>query len=177
MPKPFVDRLCQAFPESVESMETPFDLSQVRVTDPAALTDICQWLKDEGFNMLLDIGGVDYLPRPSRYEVVYHLLDMTAYRRLRLRVIPDEDDPEVPSIGELWPSALAAEREVYDLFGVTFSGHPDLRRIMLPDNWQGHPLRKDYPVQGPRFNEEKKFPAQQARFRAPKLPGTLEPGK
>lgn len=177
MPDALVERLTEAFPGVIEPLETPFDIPQVRVNDPAQLVEICQWLKEEGFNMLLDIGGVDYLPRPSRFEVVYHLLDMSAHRRLRLRVIPNEEEPEVPSVGEIWPSALAPEREVYDLFGIVFTGHPDLRRIMLPDNWRGHPLRKDYPLQGPQFNEEKKFPAQQARFRAPKLPGTLEPGK
>ncbi len=100
--------------------------------------------------MLLDVGGVDYFPRSPRFEVVYHLLDMkTGAARLRLRSPKDDAQPEVPSSAGMWPSAEPGEREVYDLFGVVFTGHPNLTRILLPTDWEGHPLRKDYPLQRP----------------------------
>lgn len=169
MPKPFVRFLTEKFPEWVEVMPTPFEIPQVNVK-PDGLSDVCEWLKSDGFSMLLDIGGVDYLPRRPRFEVVYHLLDMSSHRRLRLRVSPASDEqPELPSVSAIWPSAAAAEREVYDLFGVTFTGHPGLTRILMPDNWEGHPLRKDYPLQGPRGAAQKPLPSQQGRFHAPKL--------
>lgn len=178
MRDPLIERLIGAFPDAVEPMETPFDIPQVKVTKPDRLLEICRWLKDDGFNFLADVGGVDYWPRPSRFEVVYHIHDLTSLRRIRLRVIPvDDANPVVPSVGEVWPSAWAAEREVYDLFGVRFSGHPNLKRILMPEDWQGHPLRKDYPLRGPRHLEEKRYPTQQARFHAPKMPVKLERGK
>lgn len=168
MPEPLVEALIKAFPESASPMETPFDVPQVAVK-PAELLAVCRWLKADGFEMLSDVAGVDYLPRTPRFEVVYHLLDLESHRRIRLRVQLDGDAPEVPSVGEIWPSAWAAEREVYDLFGIGFTNHPDLRRILMPDDWDGHPLRKDYPLQGPRGAAQKPFPAQQGRFHAPKL--------
>lgn len=173
MSEPVVRLLCERFPGQVEELPTPFEIPQVRVA-PEALPDVCAWLRDDGFNMLLDVGGVDYLPRKPRFEVVYHLLDMAALRRIRLRVSPRDDErPKVPSIAGIWPSAAAPEREVYDMFGVVFTGHPNLTRILMPDTWDGHPLRKDYPLQGPRAAAERPTPALQGRFHAPKL----EPGR
>lgn len=173
MSEPFVRLLCEKYPEWVEQLPTPFEIPQLKV-DPDGLLEVARWLREDGFDMLLDIGGVDYLPRVPRFEVVYHLLDLSSHRRVRLRVSPKNDaTPEVPSIASIWPSAAAPEREVYDLFGVRFTGHPDLRRILMPDNWEGHPLRKDYPLQGPRAAAEKPTPAMQGRFHAPKL----QPGK
>lgn len=169
MPKPFVKLLLNEFPDDVSQLDTPFEIPQVAVK-PQALVEVCEWLRRDGFNMLLDLGGVDYLPRTPRFEVVYHVLDVAAHRRVRLRVSPENDDaPEVPSVGHVWPVAYAPEREVYDLFGVKFTGHPNLTRILMPDSWEGHPLRKDYPLQGPRGDAEKPQPAQQGRFHAPKL--------
>jgi len=116
-------------------------------------------LKAEGFTMLLDIGGVDYLGREPRFDVVYHLLALPARvasiaeigtpRRLRLLVGVPDNDATLPTATDLWPCADWAEREVYDLFGVTFEGHPNLERIQMPHDWVGHPLRKDYPLRGP----------------------------
>lgn len=162
--------LLRAFPE-VEELPTPFEIPQVRLR-PEQVLDVCAWLKEDGFNLLQDVGGVDYYPRSPRFEVVYHLLDLDSLRRLRLRAVCDDRSPEVPSVASIWPAAAAAEREVYDLFGIRFSGHPNLERIMMPDDWEGHPLRKDYPLQGPRAYE-KRFPSQAGRFHAPKL----EPGR
>src|SRR5690606_35465194 len=122
--------------------------------------------------MLLDVGGVDYFPRSPRFEVVYHFLDMKNRARVRLRCVPEDDQrPEVPSLAGMWPSADPAEREVYDLFGVVFTGHPNLTRILLPSDFEGHPLRKDYPLRGPREKLEARFAAEKNRFTAPKLAG------
>ena len=161
--------------EGVEEIPTPFPMPQVRV--PAArLLEVCRHLKDEGFNVLIDVGGVDYLPRQPRFEVVYHLLALPALWRLRLRVPVPEEDPRVPSVARLWPAAAAAEREVYDLFGIVFEGHPNLKRILMPEDWQGHPLRKDYPLRGPRDLDSGKYPGELGRFFKPRLPGGLRPG-
>ena len=164
-----VPALLEAFAEGVEPMETPFEQPQLRVT-PAQLPAVARWLKERGFNMLVDVGGVDYLPRTPRFEVVYHLLALPQLWRLRLRVPVDEANPEVPTVSDVWPSATHAEREVWDLFGIRFSGHPNLTRILLPDDWVGHPLRKDYPLQGPRAGLPA-FAAERNRYHAPKLPG------
>jgi len=116
-------------------------------------------LQADGFALLLDIGGVDYPGREPRFDVVYHLVKLSAAARTleavgrpeRVRVLcgVTEGEPVVPSVADLWPAADWAEREVFDLFGIQFSGHPDLRRIQMPDDWVGHPLRKDYPLRGP----------------------------
>jgi NADH-quinone oxidoreductase subunit C len=122
---------------------------------------VCGVLRDHPalqFSFLAEITAVDYHPAQPRYEIVYHLAclgDAFAQpggaappRRLRLKVrVPGEDSPWAHSLTPLWPAANWLEREVFDLFGIAFSGHPDLRRILMTDDWVGHPLRKDYPVQ------------------------------
>jgi NADH-quinone oxidoreductase subunit C len=122
-------------------------------TTPDALRDELRALQRDGFRMLLDIGGVDYLERDPRFDVVYHLLrlELNGAQAARVRVLcgVPGSNPLVPSVTDLWPAADWAEREVYDLFGISFSGHPDLRRIQMPIDWEGHPLRKDYPLRGP----------------------------
>jgi NADH-quinone oxidoreductase subunit C len=101
----------------------------------------------------MDIVGVDYMPREPRFEMVYLLLCPgvagfgTEQKRLRLLVRAPGDDPRMPTVSGVWASANWAERELYDLFGIQIDGHPDLRRILLPDDWEGHPMRRDYPVQ------------------------------
>ena len=109
--------------------------------------------------MLLDLGAVDYLERTPRFDVVYHLLKIPAKvagvaeigRPPRVRILcgVGGDDPHLPTAVDLWKSADWAEREVFDLFGIVFDGHADLRRIQMPYDWEGHPLRKDYPLRGP----------------------------
>lgn len=121
------------------------------VTVPAAgLLDVLRLVREElGFEMLLDISAVDWLPREPRYDVNYHLLSMSTLDRLRVKVqLAEADNPRVPSATPLWPGANWHEREVYDFFGIVFDGHPNLTRILMPDEWVGHPLRKDYPVGG-----------------------------
>ncbi len=111
---------------------------------------ILTYLKDdEGFSLLLDVTGVDYFPAQPRFEVVYHLFQPLTVIRLRVKVKLGEGEA-VPSVVGLWPGANWPERETYDLFGIVFDGHPQLTRIYLPDDWEGHPLRKDYPTTGRR---------------------------
>ncbi len=124
------------------------------------IVEVCRTLRDHAglqFSFLVEITAVDYHPAEPRYEVVYHLACLgeafaqpggaAPPRRLRLKVRVPETDPWMPTLTGLWPAANWLEREVYDLFGIAFTGHPDLRRILTPDDWTGHPLRKDYPVQ------------------------------
>lgn len=101
------------------------------------------------FNFLVSITAVDWLDqKPERFTIVYHLLSMTHGYRLRVKIPVSERDPEVDSLTELWAAANFLEREVWDMYGIKFLGHPDLRRVLLYDEFKGHPLRKDYPVQG-----------------------------
>lgn len=137
------------------------DIADARIirTTPAEVRGVLEGLKNDGFAMLLDVGGADYPGREPRFDVVYHLIDLNANartleavgtpRRVRVLCGVPEDDPVVPTVSDLWPSANWAEREVFDLFGVRFSDHPDLRRIQMPPEWEGYPLRKDYPLRGP----------------------------
>jgi NADH-quinone oxidoreductase subunit C len=100
------------------------------------------------FTYLCDVTGVDRFPVEPRFELNYHLVSMSRRERLRLKTRTSGANPLVETVTPVWPTANWHEREVFDLFGVRFEGHPDLRRILLPENWEGHPLRKDYPVEG-----------------------------
>jgi NADH-quinone oxidoreductase subunit C len=100
------------------------------------------------FNFLADLTCVDWYPSEPRFEVVYHLLSVPKKERVRLKVRLDGSSPAIESVTSVWPAANFYEREVFDLFGVRFTGHPNLQRIMMPEDWEGHPLRKDYPVEG-----------------------------
>jgi NADH-quinone oxidoreductase subunit C len=103
--------------------------------------------RDAGLDTFIDLCAVDYLSRPEgRFEVVVHLLSLEARLRLRIQAAVPGDDPRVPSLTAVFPGANFYEREAYDLFGIRFDGHPDLTRLLLPDDWEGHPLRKDHPV-------------------------------
>ena len=115
------------------------------------IREACAVLRDDPqcpFNYLADVTCVDWSPAEPRFEVVYHLLSISQRERVRLKVRLEGDAPAVESVTSVWPAANFFEREVYDLFGVRFTGHPYLRRIQMPENWEGHPLRKDYPVEG-----------------------------
>jgi NADH-quinone oxidoreductase subunit C len=98
------------------------------------------------FNVLMELTAVDYFPREPRFEVVYHLLSVPHRQRLRLKVRAG-DGASVPTVQRVWPASGWFEREVWDMFGIVFDGHDDLRRILMPEDWEGHPARKDYPVQ------------------------------
>jgi NADH-quinone oxidoreductase subunit C len=113
------------------------------------IADIVRYARDaQGleFNFLSDIAWVDYYPEEPRFAVCYHLYSMIYNRRLRLKVYLPGDDPRLPSIYDIFPAADFQERECYDMLGVVFEGHPNLRRILMPDDWEGHPHRKDYPL-------------------------------
>jgi NADH-quinone oxidoreductase subunit C len=114
-----------------------------------AIREACARLKSKVLtDFLSDVTCADFYPREPRFEVAYHLLSIKHRERVRLKVILSGDDAVVESITQVWPSANFFEREVFDLFGIRFLGHPYLRRIMMPEDWEGHPLRKDYPVEG-----------------------------
>lgn len=118
---------------------------------PDKIVDICRYLKyDEKFVRLSTVTAVDRYPTEPRFEVVYHLHSLERNERLRLKCRVTGEKPQIDSVTPVWRSADWYEREAFDLFGIRFNGHPDLRRIMLPEDWEGHPLRKDYPVTGSR---------------------------
>jgi NADH-quinone oxidoreductase subunit C len=129
---------------------------EVRHIGPDEYLDVMKALKDEGFDLCSDVTAVDYLANdarvlpegvePERFEVVVTLLSRSQRRRLRLRVQVPESDPQLPTLFDLWPGSEAPEREVFDLMGIVFANHPDLTRILMPEDWEGHPLRKDYAV-------------------------------
>ncbi len=123
------------------------------------LLDICRWLHDDpetDMDYLRDLCGVDYLGRKApRYEVVYHLYSIKEGHMLRLRAQVPEGDTKIDSVVPVWVGANWHERECFDMYGISFNGHPDLRRILMPEDWEGHPLRKNYPVQG--FTGEKEW--------------------
>jgi len=138
--------LLDAFPGAV--LEHSATGQNVFRVDAAHLVEFAQAARDAGFEMFIDVTAVDYYRRRSgpRYDVVVVLLSLQHNLRLRILVGVDGDVPAAPSITGVYPGANFYEREVYDLFGIDFTGHPDLTRIMLPDDWEGHPLRKDTPV-------------------------------
>ncbi len=121
--------------------------------DKSFLLDIMEFLKEGlSFEMLIDVIGVDYYPRSPRFEVVYQLYSVSKNERLRVK-LRVEDGEEVDSVTSIWPSANFPEREVYDMFGIRFKGHPYLKRILLWDGFEGHPLRKDFPTEGYDFDK------------------------
>jgi NADH-quinone oxidoreductase subunit C len=112
------------------------------------LAERCRADKELQFNLLSDATCVDRYPLEPRFEVNYHLVSIPRRERLRLQVRLSSDDPVVDSLVPVWPGANWLEREIFDLMGIRFNGHPDLRRILMPEDWEGYPLRKDYPVEG-----------------------------
>ncbi len=115
---------------------------------PETIITAAQAAKAAGFNFLEDVTAVDWYPTEPRFQISYSILSIGLKQRIRIISRVSGDDPRIDSITSVWPSANFYEREVFDLFGVHFAGHPRLTRIMMPDNWNGHPLRKDYPVEG-----------------------------
>jgi NADH-quinone oxidoreductase subunit C len=107
-----------------------------------------QAVQQAGYNFLEDVTAVDWYPSEPRFQITYHILSHGLKQRIRLAVRLSGDDALIDSIVPVWPSANFYEREIFDLFGVSFAGHPNMVRIMMPEDWQGHPLRKDYPVEG-----------------------------
>jgi NADH-quinone oxidoreductase subunit C len=156
-PVKIAEKIKEEFPEEI------IDIKEFRGQVSAALkkdriVEICRYLHGQPelyFDYLTDLCAVDYLGKKSkRFEVVYHLYSIRHRHRFRLKAEVSESDPAIDSVTPVWVGADWHEREAFDLFGIVFNGHPDLRRILLPEDWEGYPLRKDYPVKGP----EKEWP-------------------
>ncbi|MGA3080764.1 MAG: NADH-quinone oxidoreductase subunit C [Terracidiphilus sp.] len=130
-------------------VDAKFDRGELTLTiAPEEIRLAAATVQAAGYNFFEDVTGVDWYPAAPRFQLSYHIVSHIYKERIRLRVLVDGESPAVESITAVWPAANFYEREVFDLFGVRFEGHPNLRRIMMPDDWQGHPLRKDYPVEG-----------------------------
>ena len=158
MPSVALDALKRQYPDDV--LEVVYYAGQVTVVVPRArIIEILRFLHDDpdtAFDLLANQTAADYPKREKRFEVIYHLYSIPRNHRLRLKVHV-ADGETVATATAIYNAAEWHEREIFDLFGVTFDGHPDLRRILLPDEWQGHPLRKEYPLEG--------FPEQHMRLR------------
>jgi NADH-quinone oxidoreductase subunit C len=142
-----IQALRAAHPDAI--VNAKFDRDELTlVIAPESLRAACRSLQQAGYNFFEDVTCVDWYPSEPRFQVTYHILSHRLKERVRLHVMVGSIEPSVDSITSIWPSANFYEREVWDLFGVRFNGHPGLRRIMLPEEWEGHPLRKDYPVEG-----------------------------
>lgn len=143
-----VERIQAQFPDAIQEI-VEFRGETTLVVDKGALVEICTFARDtEGldFDRLSDQAGLDYWPEEPRFAVSYELYSLQHGTDLRIKVYTPGDDPILPTLTGVWPTANWMEREIWDMFGITFTGHPDLRRILLPHDWTGHPLRKDYPL-------------------------------
>jgi NADH-quinone oxidoreductase subunit C len=147
---PAVARLFGWKSDAIQAVK--FDRDEMTiVVDRSDIREACVLLKEDPacpFNFLSDVTCVDWYPSEPRFEVIYHLLSIPNKERVRLKVRLNSGSPVVESLTSVWSGANYFEREVFDLFGVRFTGHPYLRRILMPEDWEGHPLRKDYPVEG-----------------------------
>ena len=137
-------------PASVHAAK--FDREEMSIyVERSCIRQVCTVLRDNpgcAFNFLADVTCVDWHPSEPRFEVVYHLLSLPNKERVRLKVRLEGSSPALESVTSVWPAANFFEREVFDLFGIRFTGHPYLRRLLMPEDWEGYPLRKDFPVEG-----------------------------
>jgi NADH-quinone oxidoreductase subunit C len=118
------------------------------IVDAQRIREVLEHLRDKGYSFLASVHGVDYFPEEPRLGVHYELLDMREVDRVTVKVRVHTEAPDVPSVTPDWPTANHQEREIYDLFGVVFEGHPDMRRILMPEDYEGHPQRRDFPIGG-----------------------------
>ena len=151
LPQPvYLTALQQGLPGAVEKVSYYVGDWTIILTS-SRLVEVATHLRDAPgalFNFCSDVTASDWPPRPKRFDVIYSLYSIPLRHRVRLKVQAGDGEP-VPTVTGVWPSANWLEREVFDLFGIPFEGHPDLRRILMPDDWQGYPQRKDYPLEGP----------------------------
>jgi NADH-quinone oxidoreductase subunit C len=146
----------EAYPENAAvkaltdlAVDAKYDRAELTITVAReSIIAAAQAVKHAGYNFLEDVTAVDWYPSEPRFQITYHILSHALKQRVRVVVRLDSDSASLDSITSVWPSANFYEREIFDLFGVHFGGHPNLRRIMMPEDWKGHPLRKDYPVEG-----------------------------
>jgi NADH-quinone oxidoreductase subunit C len=146
------EKIKEQFPDEV--LEIKEFRGQASVTlKKEKILDIGRYLHDDpelGLDYLVDVCGVDYQgKKDKRFEVVYHLYSMKHRHMVRLKAVVGEEDTKIDSVMPVWAGANWHEREAFDMYGIIFNGHPDLRRVLLPEDWEGYPLRKDYPVKGP----------------------------
>ena len=134
-------------PDSVADTEFFREKAALHVPPPA-IRPVLEFLRGKGFDFLASVHGLDYYPDEPRLGVQYELLDMTALDRITVKLRVPTDDPHVDSVTPDWPTADHQEREIYDMFGVIFDGHPDLRRILMPEDYEGFPQRRDFPIGG-----------------------------
>jgi len=142
--------LQQAVPGAHVEPAASIDLQATVFVSSAEVPAIARALRDTpdlAFGLLAELTAVDYWPREPRYEVVYLLVSLAHRTRLRMKVRLAGEDAHLATVSDVWPAANWLEREVWDLMGIAFDGHPDPRRLLMPEDWEGHPLRKDYPVQ------------------------------
>jgi NADH-quinone oxidoreductase subunit C len=151
MAKAVFDALVTQFPDAVFEPYEGVGGDDCAFVDKRRILDVCRVLRDDprfAFNMAPYVTAVDYLGQEPRYEVVYNLLSTVHNHRIRLRVKVPEHDAVVPSVASIWRGADWFERYCFDMYGIRFTGHPDLRRLLMYDEFEGHPLRKDYPLKG-----------------------------
>lgn len=151
-PLEIAEKIKEQFPEEVREVKEFREQVSVIIRRDR-IRDIATWLHDDpdlNFDFLKDLCGVDYYRKKDpRFEVVYTLYSIKHHHMIRLRAEVPEEDPSIESVTNIWKGADWHERECFDMYGITFKDHPDLRRILLPEDWEGHPLRKDYPEKGP----------------------------
>ena len=149
-PSALLDTLAQAVPGAVFEPVSTVDLQTTVYVPGERVVEIAQALRDRAdlrFIFLAELTAVDFWPREPRFELVYVLVSIEHRLRLRMKVRVPGTDPHVGTVSGVWPAANWLEREVWDMFGIAFDGHPDPRRLLMPEDWEGYPLRKDYPVQ------------------------------
>jgi len=160
-PLEIAEKIKEQFPDEVVEVTSFRDQVSV-IVKKDRVVDICRYLHDDpqlDFKYLTDLCGVDYHGKKEpRFEVVYHFYSIRRRQRIRIKAQVPEDDPHIRTVTSLWAGAEWHERECYDMYGIEFRGNPDLRRILMPEDWEGYPLRKDYPIKGP----EKEWPGFQA---------------
>lgn len=151
-PRNPVDAVKSALPDALLDVHE-FHGELTLIVQPEQVPEVARYLRDTPgliYNYLSDISSVDYYPdyysRPGRFGVCYHLYSMLYNRRIRLKVYLSEDEPRVPTMTTVWPAANWLEREILDMFGIVFDGHPDPRRVLMPEDWDGHPSRRDVPL-------------------------------
>jgi NADH-quinone oxidoreductase subunit C len=145
-----LQKLKSRFQESIlESSEFREELTVV--VPKEKVVDVCQYLRDDAelrYDLLADLCGIDMYTPVNRFGVIYNIYSLSTKHRIRVKTFTQEDEPKVPTVSTVWPTANWHERETYDMFGIVFEGHPDLRRMYLPDEFEHFPLRKDFPLMG-----------------------------
>ncbi|MGQ9617912.1 MAG: NADH-quinone oxidoreductase subunit C [Candidatus Aminicenantia bacterium] len=151
------EKLKEEIPKNFSEYFVDFSSSfgdDILIIKKEGIIPVLFFLKDYGFDLLLDITAVDYYQQKPRFEVVYHLLSLKEKMRLRIKVSVEDEVPKISSVSSIWKNADWLEREVWDMYGINFEGHPNLKRILMYEEFKGHPLRKDYPFRKrqPRIN-------------------------